>query len=279
MQQSLFLRRTVLAAAVAVALPMAAVAQVKVGVIVSSTGPAASMGIPERNTVSLLPTEVADQTVEYIVLDDATDTTIAARNMRKLVTEDKVDVVIGTTFTPGSIAMVDIAGETQTPMISVAANARIISPVDGPREWAFKSPQNDELMAEALANTMAKQGVKTLSVIGFNDAYGDAWIEAMESAAAEKDIKILTKESYARNDTSVTGQVLKILASKPDAILIAAAGTPVALPQGEIKKRGFDGIIYQTHGAANSDVLRVCGQDCEGMILPTGPLKSKNANK
>lgn len=272
MQQSLFLRRTVLAAAVAVALPMAAVAQVKVGVIVSSTGPAASMGIPERNTVSLLPTEVAGQTVDYIVLDDATDTTIAARNMRKLVTEDKVDVVIGTTFTPGSIAMVDIAGETQTPMISVAANARIISPVDGPREWAFKSPQNDELMAEALANTMAKQGVKTLSVIGFNDAYGDAWIEAMESAAAEKDIKILTKESYARNDTSVTGQVLKILASKPDAILIAAAGTPVALPQGEIKKRGFDGIIYQTHGAANSDVLRVCGQDCEGMILPTGPL-------
>lgn len=272
MLQSSSLRRTVLAGAIALALPMAAMAQIKVGITVSSTGPAASLGIPERNTVKLLPTEVAGQTVEYIVLDDATDTTIAARNMRKLVSEDKVDVVIGSTFTPGSLAMVDIAGETQTPMISVAANARIISPVEGAREWAFKSPQNDELMAKALADTMEKQGVKTLGYIGFNDAYGDAWLEAMEAAAGEKNIEILSKESYARNDTSVTGQVLKILAAKPDAILIAAAGTPVALPQGEIKKRGYEGIIYQTHGAANNDVLRVCGQDCEGMILPTGPL-------
>lgn len=270
--QSSSIRRTVLAGAIALALPLSAMAQIKVGVTVSSTGPAASLGIPERNTVKLLPTEVAGQTIEYIVLDDATDTTIAARNMRKLVSEDQVDVVLGSTFTPGSIAMVDIAGETQTPMISVAANARIISPVDGPRVWAFKSPQNDELMAEGLAEAMVKQGVKTLGYIGFNDAYGDAWLEAMESAAAEKDIKILTKESYARNDTSVTGQVLKILASQPDAILIAAAGTPSALPQSEIKKRGYEGIIYQTHGAANSDVLRVCAQDCEGMILPSGPL-------
>lgn len=272
MQLSFPLKSTVLAGAIALALPLAASAQIKVGVTVSSTGPAASLGIPERNTVSLLPTEVAGQKIEYIVLDDATDTTIAVRNMRKMVTEDNVDVVIGTSATPGSLAMVDVAGETKTPMISVAANAVIVAPVEGAREWAFKTPQNDQLMARALVNTMEKQNVKTLGIIGFNDAYGDAWLDVMKAATAEKGIKIVAAERYARNDTSVTGQILKITSARPDAILIAGAGTPVALPQGEIKKRNFQGIIYQTHGAANNDVLRVCGADCEGMILPAGPL-------
>jgi len=265
-------KKTLLAGAIALSMPLLAQAQIKVGVTVSSTGPAASLGIPERNTVSLLPTEIAGQTVEYIVLDDATDTTQAVRNMRKLVSEDGVDVVIGTSATPGSLAMLDVAEETETPMISVAANARIVEPVDGPRIWAYKTPQNDELMASALADTMESQGVETLAVIGFNDAYGDGWLEEMTKAANEKGIEVLASERYNRNDTSVTGQILKILSTNPDGVLIAASGTPVALPQSELVNRGYEGYIYQTHGAANSDVLRVCGADCNGMILPAGPL-------
>lgn len=265
-------KKTLLAGAIALSMPLVAQAQVKVGVTVSSTGPAASLGIPERNTVSLLPTEVAGQTVEYIVLDDATDTTQAVRNMRKLVSEDGVDVVIGTSATPGSLAMLDVAQETETPMISVAANARIVAPVDGPRVWSFKTPQNDELMANALADTMEAQGVETLAVIGFNDAYGDGWLEEMTKAANAKGIEVVASERYNRNDTSVTGQILKILSTNPDGVLIAASGTPVALPQSELVNRGYEGYIYQTHGAANSDVLRVCGADCNGMLLPAGPL-------
>lgn len=272
MQLSQSMKRTVLAGAIALALPMAAFAQVKVGVTVSSTGPAASLGIPERNTVSLLPTEVAGQKVEYIVLDDGTDTTVAVRNMRKLITEDNVDVVIGTSVTPGSLAMIDVAGETQTPMISVSANARIVEPVEGAREWVFKTPQNDQLMASALADAMEKQGIKTLGFIGYNDAYGDGWLDVMTKAAEAKGIKMAGVERYNRNDTSVTGQVLKLVGANPDAILIAGSGTPVALPQGEILKRGYNGVLYHTHGSANNDVLRVCGADCEGMILPAGPL-------
>ncbi|NLJ61998.1 MAG: ABC transporter substrate-binding protein [Alcaligenaceae bacterium] len=272
MQLSPSLKRTVLAGALALTLPMSVLAQIKVGVTVASTGPAASLGIPERNTVALLPTEIAGQKVEYLVLDDATDTTVAVRNMRKLITEDKVDVVIGTSVTPGSLAMVDVAGETKTPMISVAANARIVEPVEGAREWVFKTPQNDQLMAAALADAMEKQGVKTLGFIGFNDAYGDGWLDVMKAAAEAKGIKMVAIERYSRSDTSVTGQVLKLTSANPDGILIAGAGTPVALPQGELKNRGYKGIIYQTHGAANNDVLRVCGKDCEGMFLPAGPL-------
>jgi len=265
-------RLTMLAAAAAVSLPLAVSAQIKVGVTVSTTGPAASLGIPERNTVSLLPTEVAGQSIEYIVLDDATDPTAAVKNMRKLTSEDNVDVVIGTSATPGSLAMIDVAGEEKVPMISVAAGVTIVEPVEGNREWVFKTPQNDLLMAQALANTMEKQDVKTLGFIGYSDAYGDGWLEEMTNAGKEKGIEILTAERYGRTDTSVTGQILKILASKPDGILIAGSGTPVALPQGELIKRGYEGRIYQTHGAANNDVLRVCGTNCEGMILPAGPL-------
>jgi len=265
-------RLSALAGAVALALPMMASAQIKVGITVASTGPAASLGIPERNTVSLLPTEVAGQKIEYIVLDDGTDTTVAVKNMRKLISDDNVDIIVGTSVSPGSLAMVDVAGETKTPMISVAANAKIVEPVEGPRTWVFKTPQNDQLMAAALADAMAKQGIKTLGFIGYSDAYGEGWLSEMTKAAEAKGIKMVAVERYGRTDTSVTGQALKLIAANPDGILIAGSGTPVALPQSELKNRGYKGILYQTHGAANNDVLRVCGKDCEGMLLPAGPL-------
>ncbi|CAM4345717.1 ABC transporter substrate-binding protein [Bordetella muralis] len=260
------------AAAVALSLPLLASAQVKVGVTLASTGPAASLGIPERNTVALLPTEVAGQKIEWIVLDDATDTTQAVKNSRKLVSDDKVDVLVGTSVTPGSLAMVDVAAEAKVPMISVAASAKIVEPVDDKRRWVFKTPQNDALMASALADALVKSKVKTLGFIGFADAYGDGWLAVMREAVKGKGIEITAVEKYGRTDTSVTGQVLKLVSAKPDAILIAGAGTPSALPQKELRARNYRGTIYQTHGAANNDVLRVCGADCDGMLLPAGPL-------
>lgn len=263
---------TRLVAALALAFPLTVLAQIKVGVTLATTGPAASLGIPERNTVALLPTEIAGQKVEYIVLDDATDTTQAVKNTRKLITEDKVDVVIGTSVTPGSLAMIDVASEAKVPMISVAASARIVDPMDDKRKWVFKTPQNDALMAKALADAMKKKGYKTLGFIGFADAYGDGWLSVMKEAAEKQGIQLVSVEKYARNDTSVTGQVLKLVGAKPDAILIAGAGTPAALPQKELIARGYKGQIFQTHGAANNDFLRVCGKDCEGTMLPAGPM-------
>ena len=263
---------TRLAAALALVFPLTVLAQIKVGVTLATTGPAASLGIPERNTVALLPTEIAGQKVEYVILDDATDTTQAVKNTRKLITEDKVDVVIGTSVTPGSLAMIDVASEAKVPMISVAASARIVDPMDDKRKWVFKTPQNDALMATALADAMKKKGYKTLGFIGFADAYGDGWLSVMKDAAEKQGIQMVAVEKYARNDTSVTGQVLKLVGAKPDAILIAGAGTPAALPQKELIARGYKGQIFQTHGAANNDFLRVCGKDCEGTMLPAGPM-------
>jgi branched-chain amino acid transport system substrate-binding protein len=250
----------------------AAQAQIKIGVTVSATGPAASLGIPEKNTFSIMPKSIGGKTVEYIVLDDASDTTTAVKNARKLISDDKVDVIIGSTVTPNSLALVDVAAETETPIISLAASSRIIEPMDAKRKWVFKTPQNDSHMASAITGHMADAGVKTVGFIGFNDAYGNGWYDEVAKFADVRKLKIVANERFARNDTAVTGQILKVMSANPDAVLIAGAGTPAALPQKTLKERGYKGKIYQTHGVANPDFLRVCGKDCEDTFLPAGPI-------
>jgi branched-chain amino acid transport system substrate-binding protein len=251
---------------------LAALADITVGVTVSATGPAASLGIPEKNTVALMPQTIAGQKVNYIVLDDASDTTNAVSNARKLITENKVDIVLGSTTTPNSLAMIDVVAEAQTPMISMAASARIVEPQDNKKRWVFKTPQNDIMMSLAIVTHMANAGVKTAAYIGFADAYGEGWYQEFSKIAALKGIKIVADERYARTDTSVTGQVLKLMAAKPDAVLVGASGTPAALPQKSLKERGYAGKYYQTHGVANADFLRVGGKDVDGTFLPAGPV-------
>ena len=249
-----------------------AMAQIKVGITISTTGPAASLGVPQRNSVPLLPKTIAGQTVDYIVLDDGADSTRAVANARKLIDESAVDLLIGSSTTPASLAVIDVAAEKQTPMISLAASARLIEPMDPARRWVFKAPQNDSLMADAIAGHMAAHEIKTVGFIGFNDAYGDGWLAETKRALAANKIELVATEKFARSDTSVTGQVLKLIAAKPDAVLIAGAGTPAALPQKTLHERGYTGAFYQTHGVANADFLRVGGRDVEGTVLPVGPI-------
>ena len=247
-------------------------ADINVGVTVSATGPAASLGIPEKNTIALMPKTIGGQKINYIVLDDASDTTAAVNNTRKLISENKVDMILGSTTTPNSLAMIDVAAESQTPMISMAASARIIEPMDAKKRWVFKTPQNDIMMSLAIAEHMASNGVKTVGFIGFADAYGEGWFQEFTKAAELKKLQIVSNERYARTDTSVTGQTLKLMSAKPDAVLVAGSGTPAALPQKSLKERGYTGKVYQTHGVANADFLRVGGKDVEGTFLPAGPV-------
>ena len=261
------------AVVLAAALLAAALAQadVNIGVTLSLTGPAGSLGIPEKNTLALMPTAIAGQRVNYLVLDDASDTPTAVANARRFVSE-KVDVILGSATSPSSLAMIDVAAESQTPMISLAASSRIVEPVDARRRWVFKTPQNDIAMSVAIAEHMAAAGVQNVAFIGFADAYGEGWFQEFSKAAAFKKIKVVANERYARTDASVTVQVLRMLAVKPDAVLIAASGTPALLPQKALRERGYAGRFYQTHGVANADFLRVGGRDVEGTYLPAGPV-------
>jgi len=266
------LARTLTALAVGLSFAATAAAQINVGVTLSATGPAASLGIPEKNTVEMLPTTIAGQKINWIVLDDASDTTRAVTNTRKLIAEDKVDLIIGSTVTPNSLAMIDVVADAETPMISVAASARIVDPTNPKTKWVFKTPQNDALMADAIAVSMKANGVKTMGYIGFNDAYGDGWLAEIKRSAQTAGIKVVAEEKYNRSDATVTGQVLKLVAANPDAILIGASGTPGATPQKELVARGYKGKVYQTHGVANPDFLRVVGKDGNGTLLPIGPM-------
>jgi len=261
-----------LLAVLGAALGTSAQADINVGVTLSATGPAASLGIPEKNTFALLPVTIAGQKVNYLVLDDASDTTTAVKNTRKLIAEHKVDLVIGSTTSPNSLAMIDVVAEAETPMIAMAASARIIEPMDAKRAWVFKTPQNDAQMATAIVQHMSNNNVKTVAYIGFADAYGEGWWNEFSKIAELRKIQVVANERFNRADTSVTGQVLKILAARPDAVLVGGAGTPAALPQKSLKEKGYKGLLYQTHGVANADFLRVCGKDCEGTYLPAGPV-------
>ncbi|GEM83118.1 MAG: branched-chain amino acid ABC transporter substrate-binding protein [Meiothermus sp.] len=264
--------------ALGLGLGLAQQAPLKIGVVVSATGPAASLGIPERNTLVLLEEQVnrrggvAGRPVQFVIIDDASDTTQAVRATRRLVQEDQALAIIGTTTTPASLGMIDVVAEAGVPKISLAANLEIVFPVDEKRRWVFKTPQTEQQMSQPIVRDMAASGVKTAAYIGFNDAYGEGWARAFEAAAREAGIQVVASERFARTDTSVAGQILRILSRNPDAVLIGGSGTAPVLPQRTLRERGYRGLIYQTHGVANPDFLRVGGDVVVGTRLPAGPV-------
>ena len=269
-----FIRRAApaLALALVASLPVAAIAQIKIGVTLSTTGPAVSLGIPEKNTIALLPKTIAGQSIEYVVFDDASDSSAAVVNTRKLISENKVDVIIGSTTTPNTLAMIDVVAEAETPVISLASSARIIEPMSAKKAWMFKTPQTDTMMVLAILEHATKRGMKTMGYIGFNDALGEAFYAEFEKFAEARHIKIVASERFAPRDTSVTGQIVKLVAANPDMVVIGASGTPAVLPARALVERGYKGSVYFNHGVANNDFLRVGGKDIEGMFVPTSPV-------
>lgn len=253
-------------------LATAASAQVKVGVTLSVTGPGASLGIVERNVFDLLPRELHGQKIEYIVLDDGSDPNIAVRNARKLIEEDKVDILMGGTTSPNCLALVPVVANAKIPFIAMGSNAAIVEPMDDQRRWVFKTVHNDAMMMDAVVADMVKNRVKTIGYIGLADATGEGYLKAMKPLAEKNGMAVGPIETYNRTDQSVLAQAVRLASTKPDAIFIASLGTPAATPQIELVKRGYKGRIYHTHGVANADFLRVAGSAAEGMFLPIGPL-------
>lgn len=266
MNKHKIIRMTLGAAALAAALN--AFADVTVGVTISATGPAASLGIPEKNTLEMLPKTLGGQPVKYIILDDATDPATANKNARRFVESDKVDVIIGSSTVPTSMAVIDAAVSSKTPQIGLAPFP--VKPEQ--HEWVFPLPQSVALMASAIYEDMKKKNVKTLGFIGFSDAWGESWVKELQARLEAQGVKLVATERYARTDQSVTGQALKLMAANPDAVLVGAAGTPGVLPMRTLRERGYKGQIYQTHGVANFDFLRLAGNSDEGVLLPTGPV-------
>ncbi len=245
----------------------AARAQVKIGVVTSSAGPLALVGIPQKNSVPLLPASVAGQTVRYITLDDGSDPTATVTAFKKLITEEKVDAIIGPSGSPNAMGVIQFAAEARVPMLAPVGTAAVVLPMTEQKKWVFKTTQNDDLIAEALLDRMAKTGVKTAGFIGTADPYGDNWLKVFGEGAARRGITLVASERFQRQDTSLTAQGLKILSASPDAVLVAAPGSPSVLPQTTLYDQGYRGKVYQTHGAALPDFLKLGGKKVEGTIL------------
>lgn len=259
--------RKTIAAAAAVLCCSAALADVNIGVSLSLTGPGSGLGIPMQNYFKLFPQTIAGEKVNLIVLDDATDPGKGAQNARRFVTEDKVDMIIGSCITAVAAAMANIATEAET--VQLAASPVGLPP--GKDHWVFRLPQSNTVMAHAMVGHMQKQGVKTVGFLGYTDAYGEQWLKEFTPVAEKAGIKVIAVERFARPDTSVTPQALKLVSANPDAMLIVASGSGAAMPEMAIVDRGYKGKIYQTHAAATKDLMRVGGKAVEGTYVVSGP--------
>jgi branched-chain amino acid transport system substrate-binding protein len=259
-------------AAIALCCSIAAFGQVKIGLMVSATGPTSAIGIPQKNTGDMLPKKIGDATVEYIQLEDGGDTTRAVQNVKKLIQENNVDALIGPSTTPNALAILDFIADAKVPMMATVGTSSVVEPLDAKKRWVFKTTQNDDIIASALLNHMVKNGVKTVGFIGFNDPYGENWYKVFGPMAEKAGITIVANERYARNDQSTTGQVLKLMAARPDAVLIAAVGGPAVLPQATLFDQGYKGRIYQTHAVATDDFIRLGREKVEGTVLAAGPM-------
>jgi branched-chain amino acid transport system substrate-binding protein len=242
-------------------------AEIKVGIVVSASGPGSALGQPQMKAIAALPSEIAGEKVVYITLDDESDPTKGAQNARRLVIQDGVDILIGSSLTPVTMTMLDVALESKTPIISLAAATAIVRPIDERRRWAFKVVPNDDLMAAAILKYIAGTGVKTMGYIGVSDGYGEGYYSEVSKLAPPLGLTVTTHEVYARADTSATGQALKVIATDPQAVFIASAGTPAVLPQEALREKGYNGKIFQTHGVATEEFIKLGGAAVEGSIF------------
>jgi len=261
------LSRSLLAAAFALGLSSPVLADVNIGVTLALTGPGSGLGIPMQNYFKLWPQTIAGEKVNLIILDDATDPGKGVSNARRFVTEDKVDMIIGSCITAVSAAIAPVANESKTVQLSGA-------PVGVPPDqeaWVFRLPQGFSVMAHPIIEHMKKTGVKTLGFIGYTDAYGELWLKEISKEADKAGIKLIATERFARTDTSVTPQALKLVSANPDAILVVASGSGAAMPHKGLVERGYKGKIYQTHAAATPDLVRIGGKDVEGSYVVSGP--------
>jgi len=255
-------------AALAAFAASAAQADITIGISLPLTGPASGLGIPMGNYIKLWPKTIAGEKLNVIVLDDATDPTKGVNNARRFVTEDKVDIVMGSAATPVAVAMAPIVAESKTVQFAFSP-AVLPAGADG---WMFRLPQGNAVMAYAMIEHMKKNGVKTVGFIGYTDAYGESWLkDFQDQSTLLGGPKVIATERFARADTSVTAQALKLASANPDAMLIVASGSGAAMPHKAIVERGYKGKIYQTHAAATRDLMRVGGKDVEGAFVTSGP--------
>lgn len=250
----------------------AAQAPIRIGFIDALSGPNAALGLPQQRGLQVAHAqwpEVDGHKVIVITEDDGSDPAASEREARKLAHDDHVDVLIGTVGVPNVMAMASIATSSRTPQISPDPTSHPTT--DPATQWTVSIEQPFGLMVGTVVRQMRKDGVKTVAYIGFSDALGDLAYRDLVASAKQAGIKVLDDERYARSDTSVTGQVLRMMSLHPDAVFGGNSGSAAALPFLALRKLGYKGRFYDQHGVINDAFVKVVGEAGNGLVAVSGP--------
>jgi branched-chain amino acid transport system substrate-binding protein len=262
------MKAALLATTIALGLTASAQAQIKIGAILSISGPAAAMGVGYKGAFDLFPTEIAGQKVEYIIRDDATDASTAYTIAQKMIAEDHVDAFIGPSLTASDAAVAPLANQAKVPMLAMAPYE--YDPQKQP--YTFNDAQPLSLMVSAVFKYMQQHDVKSIGYIGFSDGWGDQVLASTKTSAAADGMTILADERYARTDTTCEAQALKLISTHPQAVMMGNSATPAALPVVALRHLGYKGGIYGNHGIVSPAFIKVGGAAVNGVIAVTSPV-------
>ena len=247
---------------------------IKIGAVLDITGAGASLGVPERQALKLLAEQtnadggVDGREIELIIEDNQSAEDAAARAVTKLVNQDKVDIILGASRTGPSLAMRPIAENSETPMISLAANQAI---VDGSK-WVFKTAQNDIVVLENIIALAEREGYKTIGLARDASGFGEGVQEILDELGASAGIKVVTTQKFAPDATDFTAQMVNLRDAGADVNLIWGIPPAAALAQKAYRQLGIDAPVLQSHGIGNQVFLDTAGDSADGLVAPLGRL-------
>lgn len=253
------------------------VSEYKIGAIYSKTGPNSPLGEPEWNAAKLLEEKInADGGIngvplKIILADDESSQEKATQEANRLVNDEKVLALLGSSGSGESLAMKGIAMQQQVPMISAAASTHIVEPVDKAK-WIFKTPQSDRQAVERVYMYLNDQGISKIGTISDSNAFGSSGLEQLEALAKDYGIKIVAKENYNTQDPDMSAQVTKINSAKAEAIVVWGTNPGPAVVAKNTRDLGIDLPIIGSHGIANQSFISLAGKAAEGVVIPTGKL-------
>ena len=266
------------------AVPGTAAAQdvYKIGAIFSITGPGSSLGIPERDTAAMLETEInakggikgpdgKARPVKIVIYDDASDETKAVLAAKKLIDEDKVVAIVGTTLSGTSLAILDTVQKAEVPLVSCAAAAKIVEPA-AERKWVFKTPQSDALIVGALVDHLKAKGLTKVGWLNVDYAFGQLGWLAFEKAAQKAGLTIVANEKFGQKDVDITAQLTRVKVANPQAVIIWSIPPSASIATKNFADLGLKMPLFQSHGVGNKRYIDLAGPGANGVVFPAGKL-------
>jgi len=248
---------------------------IKLGAVLSVTGPASFLGEPEKNTLTMLEEKInaaggiLGRPLEMIILDDETDVNKAVLAAQRLLKKDNVVAVLGPTVSGNTLAIMNSFPAAKVPLVSCAAAEKIVNPVN---PWIYKTAQSDRHAVLSILEHARKQGYKKLAIITVSDGYGQAGREVLKELIPAGGFEVVADEVYGPKDTDMSAQLTKLKSAAPDAIICWGTNPGPAVIARNRVQLGIDTPLYMSHGVASKKFIELAGEAAEGLLLPAGKL-------